>query len=79
MASPEARKKLETLIDVFIRCGGFETQINILDAETLKQAQLHPEDYCDLVVRIGGYTDYFTGLTPGMQAEVIQRTIYQEI
>ena len=79
VASPEARKKLETLIDVFIRCGGFETQINILDAETLKQAQLHPEEYRDLVVRIGGYTDYFTGLTPGMQAEVIQRTIYQEI
>lgn len=77
-ASPEARGKLEALIDTFIRCGGFETQINILDAEKLKAARLHPEEYRDLVVRIGGYTDYFTGLSPEMQAEVITRTIYSE-
>ena len=78
VSTPEARKKLENLIDVFISNGGFETQINILDAETLKDAQLHPEEYRDLVVRIGGYTDYFVGLEPGMQAEVIMRTLYQE-
>ena len=79
VASPEARKKLETLIDIFIRSGGFETQINILDAETLTRAQRHPEEYRDLVVRIGGYTDYFTGLNPAMQAELIRRTLYHEI
>ncbi len=79
VSTPEARKKLEQLIDVFIRCGGFETQINILDADKLKAAQLHPEEYRDLVVRIGGYTDYFTGLSPEMQAEVIMRTIYREL
>ncbi len=79
VSTPEARKKLEQLIDTFIQCGGFETQINILDADKLKAAQLHPEEYRDLVVRIGGYTDYFTGLSPEMQAEVIMRTIYQEL
>ena len=79
VASPEARKKLETLIDIFIRSGGFETQINILDAETLTRAQRHPEEYRDQVVRIGGYTDYFTGLNPAMQAELIRRTLYHEI
>ena len=78
-ASPEARKKLKTLIDVFIKCGGFETQINIMDAETLLAAVKNPEEYSDLVVRIGGYTDYFAGLSPEMQKEVILRTVYQQI
>lgn len=76
--TPGKRKKLETLVDVFIRSGGFETQINILDAETLRQAQKDPESYRDLVVRIGGYTDYYVGLSPEMQAELIMRTIYQD-
>ena len=79
VASREARKKLEALIATFIDRGGFETQINILDAGTLREAQLHPEEYRDLLVRIGGYTDYFTGLSPEMQHEVITRTLYQEL
>lgn len=79
VASKAAREKLKQLIEVFIQRGGFETQINILDAETLKAAQLHPEEYRDLVVRIGGYTDYFTGLSPAMQAEVVIRTQYGEL
>jgi len=79
VASKAAREKLKQLIEVFIQRGGFETQINILDAETLKAAQLRPEEYRDLVVRIGGYTDYFTGLSPAMQAEVVMRTQYGEL
>ncbi len=79
VASDAAREKLRQLIEVFIQRGGFETQINILDAETLKAARLHPEEYRDLVVRIGGYTDYFIGLSPAMQAEVVMRTQYGEL
>jgi len=79
VATPAARENLRQLIEIFIKFGGFETQINILDAETLKAAQLHPEEYRDLVVRIGGYTDYFTGLSPAMQAEVVTRTQYGEL
>ena len=76
LATPEARQKLLALIDVFLQNGGFETQINVADNETLKKAQLHPEEYADLVVRIGGYTDYFVKLSPGMQQEVLLRTEY---
>ena len=79
VGSPAAREKLKQLIDIFIQFGGFETQVNVLDAETLEAAQLRPEEYRDLVVRIGGYTDYFTGLPPEMQAEIIMRTRYQEV
>ena len=43
----------------------------------LRAAQANPEAYRDLVVRIGGYTDYFTRLSPEMQAEVILRTEYE--
>ena len=76
LATPEARQKLLALIDIFLQNGGFETQINVADNETLKKAQLHPEEYADLVVRIGGYTDYFVKLSPGMQQEVLLRTEY---
>ena len=61
----------------YLRRGGFETQINVVDRETLRQARQHPEAYRDLVVRIGGYTDYFTRLSPQMQDEVILRTEYR--
>ena len=71
-----ARQKLQNLVEIFLKRGGFETQINVLDHHQLRQAQLDPESYRDLVVRIGGYTDYFTRLTLEMQAEIILRTQY---
>jgi len=77
--SAESRKRLHELVTTFLERGGFETQVNVVDAEILKRAQSHPEEYQDLVVRIGGYTDYFTRLTPEMQAEVILRTEYENI
>lgn len=78
-ASPGADEKLKQLILVFLRQGGFETQINVVDNATLKNALRNPEEYNDLVVRIGGYTDYFTRLSPEMQQEVIQRTEYEAL
>ncbi len=68
---------LKTLIKTYIQRGGLETQINVIDNETLKKAQLHPEEYRDLVVRIGGYSDYFVTLSPQMQNEVILRTAHK--
>jgi len=68
--------ELRNLVLTYLRRGGFETQINVVDAETLKQAQENPESYRDLLVRIGGYTDYFTAQSPEMQGEIIRRTEY---
>ncbi|MEI8248595.1 MAG: glycine radical domain-containing protein, partial [Lentisphaerota bacterium] len=73
-SSPEMRTKFRHLVEVFLDRGGFETQINVLDCDILAKAMENPDAYRDLVVRIGGYTDYFTHLSPGMQAEVMQRT-----
>ena len=74
--TPETARRLQDLVVTFLERGGFETQVNVIDARVLKAAQESPENYRDLVVRIGGYTDYFTRLTPEMQAEVIMRTEY---
>ena len=65
---------MKNLIKTYIKRGGFEIQINVTDKETLEEAVKYPEKYRDLVVRIGGYSDYFVKLTPEMQQEVILRT-----
>ena len=65
---------MESLIKAFLQRGGFEMQINVTDKELLEEARRNPEAHRDLVVRIGGYSDYFTAISPQMQAEVILRT-----
>ena len=51
--------------------------INVVDKETLIKAKENPESYKDLVVRIGGYSDYFTRIPETMQDEVILRTEHE--
>ncbi len=69
-----SHQNMKHIIQTYIERGGFEMQINVLDRETLLRAQQSPEEYRDLVVRIGGYSDYFVKLTPTMQEEVLLRT-----
>ena len=58
------------------RLGGHQIQLNSVDLETLKRAQEHPEDYERLVVRIWGWSAYFTALDKCYQDHVMQRQIY---
>ncbi len=69
--------RMADLILTYMRRGGFEIQINVVDRDTLLDAQRHPEAHRDLVVRIGGYSDYFTRLSPQMQSEVLARTAHE--
>lgn len=69
-----SKSTLSALIKTFLERGGFEMQINVTDKQRLLDAQRCPEEHQDLVVRIGGYSDYFVRLSPTMQAEVIERT-----
>ena len=73
----DSLRKMTALIRTYLKRGGFELQINVVDRDTLLSAREQPELYRDLVVRIGGYSDYFTRLSPTMQAEVIERTEYE--
>jgi formate C-acetyltransferase len=66
--------KVKALIKTFMERGGFELQINCVSRDTLIKARKNPENYGDLLVRIGGYSDYFTRLSSKMQNEIIYRT-----
>ena len=70
----ESCGKMMALIKAFIERGGFEIQINVVDRETLLAARENPEQYQDLVVRVGGYSDYFVHLGKSLQEEVLLRT-----
>ena len=53
---------------------GHHIQFNVVDAETLRDAQKHPEKYRNLIVRVAGYSDYFVDLDEYHQEEIIART-----
>lgn len=57
----------------FMRRGNFEIQFNVVDKETLVDAQAHPEKYQTLMVRVAGFSDYFVNLPTTVQAEIIKR------
>lgn len=71
---PVQREKLKSLIKSYFDMGGLQVQISVLDADTLKMARKYPEQYENLVIRVGGYTEYFNRLDPKLQKEVIKRT-----
>jgi formate C-acetyltransferase len=56
---------------------GYHIQFNVLDTEKLRDAQKHPENYRDLVVRVAGFSAFFTQLDVGVQNEIIERTLQQ--
>jgi formate C-acetyltransferase len=54
--------------------GGLQIQVSVMDAETLRKAYDNPQDYPNVMVRIGGYSEYFNRLSKTLQLEVIKRT-----
>lgn len=70
----EDMKKLCSLIRTYFKFGGHHIQFNIIDTATLHEAQLHPDEYKDLLVRVAGYSDYFNDMTKQLQDEIIART-----
>jgi trans-4-hydroxy-L-proline dehydratase len=72
--SEDAINKIVSLIRSYFKMDGHHIQFNVVDAETLREAQKHPENYRDLIVRVAGYSDYFVDLTPELQEEIIKRT-----
>ncbi len=68
-----ALRNLGCLAAAFMKLGGQELQINVVDNAVLLDAQEHPERYQDLVVRVAGYSAYFTRLSREVQNEVISR------
>jgi len=69
--------KLAHLIRTYFRMDGHHIQLNVVTAETLREAQKHPEKHRNLIVRVAGYSDYFVDLNADLQNEIIKRTEHQ--
>ena len=75
LSTDENRMKLEMLIRAFFnRLHGYHVQYNIVSKETLIDAQLHPENHKDLIVRVAGYSAFFNVLSKKTQDDIIGRT-----
>ena len=76
LQSPAHQAALRSLIEGYFAEGGMEIQINVVDKATLLAAQANPRDYEDLVVRVSGFSAFFTALMKETQDEIIARTEY---
>ena len=65
---------MANLVRTYFNMDGHHIQFNVIDKETLIQAQKHPEDYKDLIVRVAGYSALFTTLSKSLQDDIIRRT-----
>jgi formate C-acetyltransferase len=73
---PAARARLKGLIRAYFDLGGLQIQFTVVDERALADAMQHPEKYESLVVRIGGYTEYFNRLPQELKEEVLKRTAH---
>lgn len=74
LGDEQGMQALLHLVRAYFRMDGHHIQFNVVDAETLRAAQLHPEEHRDLIVRVAGYSDYFVDLSEPLQNEIIERT-----
>lgn len=66
--------RLASLLRTYFALKGMHIQLNVVSAETLRDAQKHPEEYPNLLIRVAGYSALFTTLEPAVQDEIISRT-----
>lgn len=71
---PENRARLASLIRTYFRKGGQEIQINAVSREMLMDAMEHPENYCSLVVRVSGFSAFYTYCDLDVQKDILART-----
>jgi formate C-acetyltransferase len=74
LADEKGLDAMTALIRSYFSLSGHHIQFNVVTAATLRDAQKHPENHRDLIVRVAGYSDYFNDLGPELQDEIIRRT-----
>jgi pyruvate formate-lyase/glycerol dehydratase family glycyl radical enzyme len=75
----DSYSNLTALIRSYFSLDGHHIQFNVVNAQTLREAQKHPELYRDLIVRVAGYSDYFNDLGEDLQNEIINRTEHEVV
>lgn len=76
LRNEDGMKKLAQLVKIFIDLGGHQLQLNSISRERLLDAQKHPENYANLIVRVWGWSGYFNELDVKYQNHIIRRTEY---
>ena len=74
VAGEKGLENMSSLIRSYFAMDGHHIQFNVIDRQTLIEAQKHPDDYRDLIVRVAGYSDFFRNLSKPLQDEIINRT-----
>jgi formate C-acetyltransferase len=74
VAGEEGLGQMANLVKTYFFMDGHHIQFNVIDRKTLRDAQEHPEQYRDLIVRVAGYSDYFCNLSKALQDEIMDRT-----
>ncbi len=74
LESEASMRKLGHLIRSYFKMDGHHIQFNVVTANTLRKAQINPQKYRDLIVRVAGYSDYFVDLGTDLQNEIIGRS-----
>lgn len=67
-------KRFVSMIDQYFAMGGNQVQFNVVSKKTLLAAQKDPDKYANLLVRVAGYSAYFTQLSKDVQEDIIART-----
>ena len=75
----ESIDKLSSLVRSYFKLRGHHIQFNVVDTETMLDAQDHPENYSNLIVRVAGYSDYFVDIGKELQDEIISRTLQKQL
>lgn len=75
----EGLSAMMALLRSYVAMGGYHVQFNVVDLETLLDAQIHPENYQDLLVRVGAYCSYYTQLPKVLQDQIIARTAHESV
>lgn len=79
LRTEEGRRRLVALLKTYFGLGGMHVQLNVVSTQTLREAQLRPDWYQDLVVRVSGYSAYFVDLGKAIQDDIIARTEFERI
>ena len=74
VAGEKGLDNMASLIRSYFSMDGHHIQFNVIDRQTLIDAQKNPEEYKDLIVRVAGYSDFFRNLDKPLQDEIIERT-----
>ncbi|MGE4545927.1 MAG: formate C-acetyltransferase/glycerol dehydratase family glycyl radical enzyme [Pedobacter sp.] len=70
----EGLRNLIAVTETYFKNGGFHVQYNVIDRKTLEKAQEKPEEFASLVVRVAGYSAFFTALDKSLQDDIMSRT-----